>query len=258
MPLFKPSPGDTMLSAHAREHAIYSESNHVRVGPGLTCRRTPAGTSIALSGALLATQGGSGGDSESPGSYWALDGAYTACYGDSIGTYVSELLGVVKRIDLAESNLAEAWSIGDADDEDGALTINGDAACTDVALDVTGRIHATDNNATISINPKAINTDDKTMMPRLMTVYIPTEDGNLQARKVWVLATEGEDVGDPVEVPSPSYVDGEKRYARIAWDDSGNYLNQFREVYSAATKTWTEEATPTVSIPTESHSSQHA
>lgn len=255
MPLFKPSPGDTMLSAHAREHAIYSESNHVRVGNGLICRRTPAGTSIALSGALRATQGGSGGDSGS-GSYWPRGDTYLTCYGQSIGCYFDSSL--VLRINLTDANLAGAWSIGSSDDEDGALTIHGDSACSTSALAATGKITATDGNASISVNPSAINTSDKTMTPRLMTVYIPADGGTLQARKVWVLATAGEDVGDPVEVPSPSYVDGEKRYARIAWDDSGNYLNQFREVYSAATKTWTEEATPTVSIPTESHSSQHS
>ena len=52
-----------MYSAHAREHAIYSESNHVRVGPGLTCRRTIAGTSINLTGSLRASGALGGSDS---------------------------------------------------------------------------------------------------------------------------------------------------------------------------------------------------
>ena len=73
MPLFKPNPGDPMYSAHAREHAIYSESNHVRVGPGLTCRRTLAGTSINLTGALRAS-GAIGGSDSSGGVAGYTDG----------------------------------------------------------------------------------------------------------------------------------------------------------------------------------------
>ena len=107
-----------------------------------------------------------------------------------------------------------------------------------------------------------------TIIAKFANIYGPVEysstgDKLVQYPLVWDSTTSAFIKGDtPVDVYEfPDEVeaipDDSERYGRIEWDSTGNYLKQYKEVYDQATNTWTEKTTATVSISTESHSSQH-
>lgn len=75
MPLPKPNPGDPLKANAITDNASYTEANKPLPGPGITIRRTPAGSTVGLSAAKqLATNGSDSADGGSGGGDGISDG----------------------------------------------------------------------------------------------------------------------------------------------------------------------------------------
>lgn len=110
---------------------------------------------------------------------------------------------------------------------------------------------------TIDSDPSLVTDEDNEVKPRQITIYIPSESGELQPRKIWIMASEGVDDGDtvaPTGIPDETVIPG-----RVVYITSGTpHFAQYTLTWEAANARWVESATPTTITNLESHASQHA